>query len=51
VTTADGAEYEFRGRMDGWQAALAGTLAARGCGVYPAVDGVMVTPPSTWAEG
>ncbi len=30
VTTADAVEYEFRGRMDGWQAALAGALTMRG---------------------
>jgi hypothetical protein len=30
VTTADAAEYEFRGRMDGWQAALAGALTVQG---------------------
>ncbi len=44
VTTADGAEYEFRGRMDGWQAALAGTLTVRGCDVHPTPQGVTVTP-------
>jgi hypothetical protein len=33
VTTADAVEYEFRGRMDGWQAALAGALTMRGRGV------------------
>jgi len=30
VTTADGVEYEFRGRMDRYQAALAGALTVRG---------------------
>jgi hypothetical protein len=30
VTTVDAVEYEFRGRMDGWQAALAGALTVRG---------------------
>ena len=30
VTTADAVEYEFRGRMDGWHAALAGALTVRG---------------------
>lgn len=30
VTTADAVEYEFRGRIDGWQAAMAGALTMRG---------------------
>jgi hypothetical protein len=51
VTTADGTEYEFRGTMEKWQDYLSDALTARGCGVHPAVDGIMVTPPSTWAEG
>jgi hypothetical protein len=51
VTTADGTEYEFRGTMEKWQDHLSDALTARGCGVYPAIDGIMVTPPSTWAEG
>ena len=51
VTTADGTEHEFRGTMEKWQDYLSDALTARGCGVYPAVDGVMVAPPSTWAEG
>ena len=51
VTTADGIEYEFRGTMEKWQDYLTAALTARGCGVYPAVDGITVTPPSTWAEG
>jgi hypothetical protein len=51
VTTADGTEYEFRGTMEKWQAYLTDALTARGCGVHPAADGIMVTPPSTWAEG
>jgi hypothetical protein len=51
VTTADGTEYEFRGTMQKWQASLTDALTARGCGVHPAADGIMVTPPSTWAEG
>jgi hypothetical protein len=51
VTTADGTEYEFRGTMEKWQAHLADALTARGCGVHPAADGIMVSPPSTWAEG
>jgi hypothetical protein len=50
VTTADGTEYEFRGTMEKWQAYLADALTARGCGIHPAVDGMLVTPPSTWAE-
>lgn len=47
VTTADGAEYEFRGRMDGWQAALAGALTVRGRDVYVTPQGITVTPQGT----
>ena len=50
VTTADGTEYEFRGTMEKWQARLADALTARGCGVHPALDGIMVTPPSSGAD-
>ena len=50
VTTADGPEYEFRGTMEKWQDHLAGALTARGCGVHPAVDGIMVTPPPAGTE-
>src|SRR5207249_10874500 len=37
VTTADGAEYEFRGMMAGWQADIADALTVRGREVH-AVD-------------
>ncbi len=47
VTTADGAEYEFRGRMDGWQAALAGVLTVRGRDVHVMPQGITVTPRAT----
>jgi hypothetical protein len=50
VTTADGTEHEFRGTMEKWQARLADALTARGCGVHPALDGIMVTPPSSGAD-
>ena len=44
VTTADGSEYEFRGRMDGWQTALAGALTLRGRDVQVTPQGVTVIP-------
>jgi hypothetical protein len=44
VATADGSEYEFRGKMDGWQAALAGALTVRGCDVHVTPEGILVTP-------
>ena len=44
VTTADGAEYEFRGRMDGWQAALAGALTVRNRDAHVTPQGIIVTP-------
>jgi hypothetical protein len=44
VTTADGAEYEFRGQLDGWQATLAGALTVRGCDVLATPQGITVTP-------
>lgn len=47
VTTADGSEYEFRGKMDGWQAALAGALTVRGRDVQVTPQGVTVTPRPT----
>jgi hypothetical protein len=37
--------------MEKWQAHLADALTARGSGVHPAADGIMVSPPSTWTEG
>ena len=44
VTTADGSQYEFRGKMDGWQAALAGALTVRGRDVHITSQGFAVTP-------
>ena len=51
VTTADGAEYEFRGRMDGWQAALAGALTVRGRDVHVTPQGITVTPQALPGTG
>jgi len=47
VTTADGSEYEFRGKMDGWQATLADALTVRGRDVQVTPEGVAVTPRPT----
>lgn len=44
VTTADGTEHEFRGRLGGWQAALAGVLTLRGRDVHDTPQGITVTP-------
>jgi hypothetical protein len=43
VTTVDGAEYEFRGMLNGWQAALADTLTVRGRDVQVTPQGITVT--------
>ena len=43
VTTADGAEHEFRGRLAGWQAALAGALTVRARDVHATPQGITVT--------
>jgi hypothetical protein len=51
VTTADGAEYEFRGMMAGWQAAIAGALTVRGHQVHAARDVITVMPQVTRGEG
>ena len=51
VTTADGTEYEFRGRLDGWQAALAGALTARGREVHAVPGAITVTPRVMGEEG
>ena len=37
-------EYEFRGRMDGRQAALASVLTVRGRDVHVTLQGITVTP-------
>ena len=47
VTTADGSEYEFRGIMNGWQAAIAGALTVRGRDVHVTPQGIAVTPQAT----
>jgi len=47
VTTTDGSEYEFRGRIDGWQTALAGALTVRGRDVHVTPEGITVTPGPT----
>jgi hypothetical protein len=44
VTTADGTEHQFRGRLDGWQAALAGVLTVSGRDVQVTPRGITVTP-------
>jgi hypothetical protein len=51
VTTADGAEYEFRGIMEKWQAHLARALTARGRQVRTAPEGITVTPLVTPEQG
>ena len=47
VTTADGTEHRFRGRLTGWQAALADALAARGREVRGTAEGITIGP---WAD-
>lgn len=49
VTTQDGTEYRFYGRLDTWQADLAAALTVRGRSVHLTPGGIMVTPPA--AEG
>jgi hypothetical protein len=51
VTTADGTEHRFRGRLAGWQAALAGALTVSGREVHTAVEGITVMPRVTPEEG
>lgn len=48
VTTQDGTEYRFYGRLATWQADLAAALTVRGRSVRLTPEGIMVTPP---AEG
>ena len=43
VTTADGTEHQFRGRLAGWQAALTGALTIRGYDVQDTPQGITVT--------
>jgi hypothetical protein len=42
VTTADGAEYEFRGLLKGWQADLATALTVRGHQILITPEGITV---------
>ena len=51
VTTADGVEYEFRGMMNGWQAAIAGALTVRGREVHAVRDVITVMPQVMGGEG
>jgi len=51
VTTADGAEYEFRGMLNGWQAALADTLTVGGRDVQVTPQGITVTPQALPGTG
>jgi hypothetical protein len=51
VTTADGAEYEFRGMLAGWQAAIAGALTLRGREVHAVRDVITVMPQVMGGEG
>ena len=51
VTTADGAEYEFRGMMAGWPAAIAGALTVRGHEVQAERDVITVMPQVMGGEG
>ena len=51
VTTADGTEHEFRGRMAGWQAALADALTVRGRDVHAMPQGITVTPQALPGTG
>jgi hypothetical protein len=44
VTTADGAEHEFRGMTEKWQGHLARALTARGREVYTVQDAITVMP-------
>jgi hypothetical protein len=49
VTTADGTEHQFRGRLVGWQSGLAGALTLRGCDVQDTPQGITVTSRA-WPE-
>lgn len=51
VTTADGAEYEFRGWMNGWQADLATALTVSGREIRVTPESIMVTPQATPEAG
>ena len=49
VTTAEGTEHQFRGRLVGWQAGLAGALTLRGCDLQDTPQGITVTSRA-WPE-
>jgi hypothetical protein len=51
VTTADGAAYEFCGKVANWPAHLAGALAARGHDVRVTAGGITVGPARPGLEG
>jgi hypothetical protein len=51
VTTADGAEHEFRGMIAGWQAAIADALTLRGREVHAVRDTITVMPQVMGGEG
>ena len=51
MTTVDGEEYEFRGMMAGWQAAIAGALTVRGREVHAVRDVITVMPQVAGEEG
>ena len=51
VTSADGAEYEFRGRLNGWQADLATALTVRGHEIRVTPEGITVTLQATPEAG
>jgi hypothetical protein len=44
VTTADGTEHQFRGRLGGWQAALVGALTVTGRDVHATPQGITIGP-------
>ena len=51
VTTADGAAYEFRGKVADWHAHLASVLAARGHDVRVTAGGITIRPAQPGLEG
>lgn len=46
MTTQDGTEYRFYGRLDTWQADVAAALTVRGRPVQATPEGIAVTPPA-----
>ena len=50
-TATFSAEYEFRGMMAGWQAAIAGALTVRGREVHAVRDVITVMPQVAGEEG